>query len=248
MKILCKYLGGSISYGLDTPLSDRDERYLFLNTELSQIIGLDRHEHQSKQSNIEDTFGWELRHFLNLLKRGNTMCLETIYNDKWITITKDFEFIQSYRKNLIDSDCLYKCLKGYCHSERRLVLGERTGVLGGKRREHLEKYGYSYKNAVQFLRLCLCGSVFFQEGYFPVNVNTIDTRGLLFDIKTHPEKYSKDVIISLMSEYEKIIDESYSTIKVKYKYDVDIANYLCYQMYMPILENFSEDYFSEHGR
>lgn len=37
MKILCNYLGGSISYGLNTPASDRDERYLFLNDELSKV-------------------------------------------------------------------------------------------------------------------------------------------------------------------------------------------------------------------
>ena len=49
MKILCNYLGGSISYGLNTPTSDKDERYLFLHSDISKIIGLERQDHESKQ-------------------------------------------------------------------------------------------------------------------------------------------------------------------------------------------------------
>ena len=237
MKILCNYLGGSISYGLNIPLSDKDERYLFLNTEISKIIGLGRQDHEVKQKDGEDKFGWEIRHFLNSLKRGNTMCLEMMYNDKWIILTDEFRHIQSFRKQLIDSHLLYKCLRGYCQSERALVLGKRTGVLGGKRREHLDTYGYSYKNAVQFLRLCLCGTVFFQDGYFPVNITSVDTSGLLFNIKTNPGKYTKDDVIKLMDEYETRLENSYNTIKIIYKYDDDIANNLCYDLYMPILKN-----------
>ena len=102
-----------------------------------------------------DSFGWELRHALNLLKKGNTMVLEILYNDVWLEVTEEFKSIQSFRDKLIDSHKIYKCLRGYCFSERQLVLGKRTGVLGGKRKEALERLGYSYKNLVKFLRLCL---------------------------------------------------------------------------------------------
>jgi len=235
MKTLCSYLGGSISYGLNTPTSDKDERFVFLNTDVSKIVGLSRHEHESNQTDTEDKFGWEIRHFLNLLHRGNTMCLEILYNQNWLEITKEFIYIQSFKDKLIDSTCLYKCLRGYCQSERALVLGKRTGVLGGKRKEQLEKYGYSYKNAVQFLRLCLCGKIFFQEGYFPVNIRQFDASETLFSIKTEPEKYSKEDVITLMDDYEKMLEQSYATIKIKHHYDVDIANQICYDLYVPIL-------------
>lgn len=236
MKTLAKYLGGSISYGLSTPESDLDERYVFIHTEYSKILGLERHEHQCRQTDSEDVFGWELRHFLNLLKNGNTSCLEMLYNDTWLEITDDWKYIQSYKTRLIDSHKLYKCLRGYCQSERKLVLGERTGVLGGKRRSHLDLYGFSFKNAVQFFRLCLCGKVFFQEGYFPVNIRKIDTDGLLFDIKTNPGQYNRDQIIELMKNYENLLDDSYQSIKVIYEYDAKIANTICYELYMPILK------------
>ena len=165
------------------------------------------------------------------------MCLEMMYNETWTEITEEFKYIQSFRDELIDSHNLYKCLRGYCQSERALVLGKRTGVLGGKRRQHLETYGYSYKNAVQFLRLCLCGQVFFQEGWFPVNVRTLDVSGTLFGIKTQPQNYSKDDVIKLMDEYEKSLDQSFESIKVTHKYKVDTANEICYWLYMPLLKN-----------
>ena len=235
VKVLCNYIGGSISYGLDTPQSDRDERYLFLNTERARIIGLEKHEHESKQSDSEDSFGFELRHFLNLLKRGNTMCLEMLYNDTWLLCTEEFAHIQSYRMSLIDSVCLYKCLRGYCQSERAFVLGTRTGKLGGKRYAHIAQFGYSFKNAVQFLRLCLAGKVFFDDGIFPVNIAAVDSSGLLRDIKVHPENYSKDDVVKFMDDYEKMLEKAYESTSVKRKYDVDIANQLCYDLYMPLL-------------
>lgn len=166
MKVLAKYLGGSHSYGLATPESDKDERYVFLHTDIPRILGLNRYDHESKQTNGEDSFGWELRHALNLLKKGNTMVLEILYNEEWLEITEEFKYIQSFRNQLIDSRKLYKCLRGYCFSERQLVLGKRTGVLGGKRKEALERLGYSYKNLVQFLRLCLAGLSFFKKVFF----------------------------------------------------------------------------------
>lgn len=236
MKVLAKYLGGSNSYGLATPTSDRDERYLFLNTEISKIIGLSRHEHQSKQDDEVDSFGWELKHFLNMLRNGNTMCLEMLHNDTWLEISPEFEYIQKCKNALIDSHKLFKCLMGYCQSERRLVLGERTGVLGGKRREHLDKYGYSYKNCVQFLRLCEAGDVFFQKGYFPVNIREQLNGELIYNVKVNPGSYSRDDAVRLMSQAEQRLKDSYDSIKYVYRYDENLANELCLKFYFPILK------------
>ena len=190
--ILCKYLGGSHSYGLTTPQSDEDVRGVYLSTAVSEIVGLDKNEHQIKQNSEEDTQLFEFRHFLKLLRNGNTQALEMLYNHKWLSVSPQFKGVQDLRAHLIDSHRLFKCLMGYCQSERRLVLGERTGVLGGKRREHLDTYGYSYKNAVQFLRLCRAGEVFFQKGEFPVDITSYDTSGIIRDVKLNPKDYTKD--------------------------------------------------------
>ena len=238
MKILAKYLGGSFSYGLNTSESDKDERYVFLHTDISKIIGLDRCDHLSKQTDGEDSFGWDLRHALNLLKCGNTMVLEILHNDTWLDVSPEFKYIQSLRNQLIDSHKLYKCLHGYCFSERQLVLGKRTGLLGSKRKLSLDIFGYSYKNAVQFLRLCLAGEQFFQTGVFPVNIKNLREWDLLFDIKCNPKNYKKEQIIQLMDEYEEKLNKSYQNIKIVFKYDEKIANKICYDLYFPILYNF----------
>lgn len=237
MKILCKYLGGSHSYGLNTPTSDLDDRFLFVHEEPSKIFGLERHDHQQRLNNSEDSFGWELRHFLYLLRNGNTMCLEMLYNDEWIEISDEFRWIQTYKTQLIDSHKLFKCLKGYCYSEKELVLGKRLGVIGGKRKTSFEQYGYSYKNLVQFLRLCLCGKVFFQTGIFPVNIRPHDSEDILFNIKTNPEKCSKEKAIELMDSYETMLVDSYNNIKILHVYNTNVVDLICYQLYMPILNS-----------
>lgn len=243
LKILAKYEGGSKSYGLATPKSDTDIRFLFIHTDYKKIIGLERHEHECRQNEHEDSFGFEIRHFFNLLRRGNTQCLEMLFNYKWLEVADEFlNQIQVNRHDLIDSHKLYKCLRGYCFSERRLVLGERTGVLGGKRREHLDEFGYSYKNLVQFLRLSAAGSIFFQTGEFPVDINKTEYGDLLFRIKNHPDCYSVEDAKLLMSEYEKILDESYKNIKVVYRYDEDLANKICLNLYLPILNMGNKNY------
>ena len=235
MKVICKFLGGSTAYGLNTPSSDKDERYLFLHTDVSRIVGLERYEHESRQNDTEDVFGWELRHFLNLLNKGNTMCLEMLYNDQWLEISPEFKLIQEQKNNLISSDKLFSCLCGYCHSERAFVLGSRTGKLGGKRFAALEKYGYSYKNAVQFLRLCVAGSIFFQKGYFPVNIKDLPQYGEISNVKFNPGDYNRESAIELMDRYEKMLLGSYDSIKVKHTFNPAVANKLCMDLYMPIL-------------
>lgn len=236
MKVLAKYLGGSISYGLNTPESDRDERYVYIHTDYSKILGLEKDNFKCIQNDVVDSFGWEIRHFLGLLRNGNTMSLEMMFNNTWIEASQAWIYIQTFSNQLISSHKLFKCLEGYCHSERRLTLGERTGVLGGKRKGHLDTYGYSYKNLVQYLRLCLCGRIFFQDGVFPVNVRSLPEGDLLYSIKTNPGKYSKEDASKLMDEYERLMKESYDSIKVVYEYNEDIANKLCYDLYMPILD------------
>lgn len=242
MKTICSYYGGSLSYGLATPTSDKDERGIFIHVDISKIIGLNRHDHESKlnKGTGEDIFYWELRHFLNLLNKGNTQALEIMWNNNWINKTIEFDLIQESRNHLVDSHKLFKCLKGYAYGERDLTNGKRTGVLGGKRREHLETYGFSYKNLVQFLRLCRAGEIFFQTGEFPVNIRNDEIGDLLFDIKTNPANYTKEQANQLMDEWEQKLNHSYDNIKVVYGFNEDLANELIYFIYNPVIKEYGE--------
>jgi hypothetical protein len=240
LEMICKMKGGSHSYGLNTDSSDEDFRGVFLNTEIKTIIGLDRHEHQQNQGNGVDEVYTELRNFFKLLRQGNTQAIELLYNDDWIWITDSWKLIQSKKESLMDCEKLFNCLRGYMQGELKLALGERTGKLGGKRFEQLQKFGFSPKNAVQLVRLAWAGCIYFKKGYFPVRIDKEDKQFAeeLLGLKTHPEKFTKENVKELGFIWEQKLLLSYETREVHTVFDDDLANDLCFQLYAPFLKSY----------
>ena len=91
MNMLVKSLGGSRAYGLDTPESDIDYRGIFINTEPSKILGLDRMDHVQKQE-TDDVVYYEFRKFFELLHNGNTGTLELLFTEKACLLETSVEF------------------------------------------------------------------------------------------------------------------------------------------------------------
>src|ERR1017187_2237161 len=137
MKIICKYKGGSLSYGLGTESSDLDLRWVFLHNDISKIIGTERHDHDCQKSvETDDNFGYELRFFFNLLKKGNSQTTEMLFNSNWLVITEDFCLIQKNKFFFIDSEKLFKVLLGYLNGEKHIITGTNfKEKLGAKRKE-----------------------------------------------------------------------------------------------------------------
>jgi predicted nucleotidyltransferase len=84
MKVIVKILGGSHLYGLNTANSDRDERGIFINTEVSTILGLEKHEYNVSQTNQEDISYKEVRRAIDLIRRGNSEMIETLFCDDYL--------------------------------------------------------------------------------------------------------------------------------------------------------------------
>ena len=232
-KVICQCLGGSHSYGLNTPESDIDMRGIFAHTDMSYIIGLNRYEHQQDKSDGKDDESKEFRHALTLLKGGNTQMIELLFNNNWIVVTDLWKYVMGHKYSLMDSENLFKCLMGYAYGELKLANGERTGRLGSKRKEKIDAYGFSPKNFCQLLRLCWAGKVFFKDGIFPVNVmETEKSFGeLLLEIKTMPEKFTKDKLNAWAQLYMDDLTKAYDSKKEVYKYDDWFANKLCLMAY-----------------
>lgn len=241
MKLLCKMKGGSHSYGLSTPASDLDWRGVFINTDLNKVIGLGKMEHQQKQENGVDEVYTEFRNALNLLKQGNTQMIELLFadDDAFEVLSDDWQGVRGWRHKLVSSEKLFSCLRGYMQGELRLANGERTGKLGGKRKEAIDRFGYSPKNFVQLLRLARAGCVYFQEGIFPVNVMAYNTGfgNYLLDIKTNPANYTKDELNQAAKEFEKQLIESYESRKVTTTFDDGLADELCLRVYGPMIRD-----------
>lgn len=237
MQIVCKCLGGSHSYGLNTPESDVDVRGVFLNTDFKHILSLESHDHQKEKEG--DTMLFEIRRFVELLRNGNTGALEILFNKNWIEIDNKFDtYFANVGHRFLDSDKLYRCLKGYAQHELRLAMGLRPGEIGFKRYEAVKKYGFSPKNFTQLFRLMMVGEVFFQSGKFIVNCKEFpDTEyyEFLTRVKTSPEMYSVDFLRKMYTEFEKKLDIAYAARGFTFKFDHEYAAEVLLNYYYPAL-------------
>lgn len=242
MKLIAKAVGGSVQYGIQTPASDIDYRGIFLNTKVSQIIGLDKHEHQ--RSDSDDIFFWELRHAISLLLRGNTQIIELLYNQNWIEISPQWQLVMQYREKLLSSEKIFKCLSGYMHSEKQMANGSRTGKLGGKRIESITKYGYSPKNFCQLFRLAHCGVTMFQKGYFPVNlmVDNPELGAFCVQLKTNPESFKVDDLNAKTDEMQEELNHAFDNRRFDFKVDLNTIEELIYQIYFPLLQQSAQSF------
>lgn len=247
MKTIAKLLGGSHLYGLNTPDSDIDERYIYAYDDVPNIIGLDKNECVDSRNGDQDVLGYEVRRYLSLLRKTNSQAVEFLYapDSAFSILEEPFKLIRENKHKLIDPNRFYASLKGYIYSELRLAVGERTGRLGGKRKEQLDKYGFSPKNFAHLLRLCRSGARFFKTGEFPVNIMAYDPElhQRLMEIKLTPELFTKEELCMTVSLAEKEMDLQYCASlneAPKTEYDHALANKIILDIYYPILTELNE--------
>lgn len=236
--ILCKARGGSHAYGLQTAQSDIDYRGVFINTDVSHLFGLKKDEVLTTQNEKTDEVFTELRHAFKLLRSANTQMIELLYMQDWEIISPQWEHVQRFANHLIDSQKLLTSLLGYMRGELLLANGTRTGKLGGKRKEAVDRFGFSPKNFCQLLRLAWAGKIYFEKGHFPVNIPNydLDFADVLFDIKTRPEKYTCNELNARVTEAEAALKLAYENRKYTTIFDEDVVDVLCYQTYLPFIQ------------
>lgn len=233
--IIAEYLGGSHLYGLNTPESDVDIRGIFVNTDPKFILGTGRFEELRKQDHKlkEDIVYKEVSHLMRLLQNSNSEALEVLFADDSAFTTKAYEFnlIRAVRHSLVDSERLYKCLRGYMQGEYRLAIGERKGQIGGKRYAKLQEVGFSPKNFTQLFRLAYLGATFFLQDRFVVNVSGEPYFEQLMSIKTTPEKHTKESLTEMYKRAEQSLDDAFKLRVVDRKFDEKLANELLLNIY-----------------
>ncbi len=239
MKMLCKLLGGSHLYGLNTPSSDLDYRGVFINDGIGEVVGLRKHEEQI-QTGEEDICYYELRRFLQLLAKTNTQVMEILNADKFIEVDADFKkYILDEHQRFYNTERFYKSISGYMYGEKRRANGELTGQLGHKRKAAIEQYGFSAKNFCNLLRLSYAGTEFFRTHKYPVNIKEYcpQFHETLMDIKVHPEHWTVDKLNELADHHKEALDKEYNDRDVSkdLHFDDDYANWALLQMYAPIV-------------
>lgn len=214
-KILCKYYGGSHLYGTNTPESDLDIRGVFVYNDPLVLLGFMKESPEVTQNEEVDISLKGINDFIRLLMKGNTEAMECIYapNSSFIELNDDFNsYIRGNPEKFIDSEKLYKCFKGYIQGERLLANATRTGKLGGKRKESIERWGFSPKNFSHLLRLTFCCEYFFTNRIYPVKIKdfNLDIYNLCFSIKTNPSEYTRDQLNELSYDFENKMDIAYN--------------------------------------
>lgn len=239
-KILCKYYGGSISYGLNTPSSDLDIRLMYINTEIGAILGLQKDEQFCRQNESEDIVGHELKHFLKLLRQANTQSVEMLFNQNWIEVSEEFSLIQSNKGSLVDSEKLFSSVGGFLKGEKNRTFDASRGEIGKKRRVDIEKYGFSYRNLIHCIRLGWSAHTYFQKGVYPVMIKDSDPElaNLLLDIKLNPSSYTKDFAEDSIEIYENLMLESFNNRRFDTKFDENLANDICLKIYGKIIQTY----------
>lgn len=235
MKLICKYLGGSRCYGLETESSDYDYRGVFIHTEVSKIIGLERFDHFETIKENEDIKYKELREWFNLLRRGNTEALECLFNTNWLEKDKIFDRILENRWSFVDNNTIFNCLRGYAASELKLANGLRTGKLGGKRKEAIDKYGFSPSNFVNYFRLLECGIRLFRDAEYIVNWKNCNCYSIFMNLKIDPESFLLSHLNALAVYKERELINVFQNCKIDRKFDNKLANEIIKDIYLKYL-------------
>lgn len=224
-KLVASVRGGSHLYGMNTPASDEDFRIIYQTTNPVYIYGLRENKAYASTSEEIDFASYELRHFMRLMAKSNTQIAEMMFSDDehFLFCGETFKIIRENRFKLLDSEQLYNSLRGYLHNERRLTLGERMGQLGGKRKACIDERGFSHKNAVQFIRLCVVGAELFLKGNYTVSMKGHLLFDLLMEIKTNPGNFTKEQLANLLDEYEKAFMVAYENRKFNFSFDYKLA-------------------------
>ena len=226
-QLLVSLIAGSTLYGLNNKDSDVDYRGIFLATDQKYTTGFDTIESICQTGDVDSTY-YELLRYLKLLRKSNTQVLEILFaeDSDYNFTTPIFDEIRANRYSLIDTHILKASLKGYVYSEIKLATGQRTGRLGGKRKEALDRNGYSPKNMVQLLRLCEVGRVFFTEGLYMVKVKDFNPKmhEVLMEIKNHPENFTCDQLSHMVDVQFKKLEEVMESSLVSFNFNVDLAS------------------------
>ena len=236
MKTLCQYIGGSYLYGTATPESDIDERGVFMNTDPLHVYGFTKRENIVMQNATQDFMYHELTKFIQLATSANTQTLECLFAPISSFTQIDLLFktlVIDMRYKFLNTDKLYKSLKGYLYNEMRLALGERSGQLGSKRKNALQENGFSHKNFVHLFRLAETGRQFFSSGVYLVRLTDANPglHAFCMDVKCNPHNYTAEKLKQRAEDLIRCMDTAYESCSHKFFPNYDYCRYVLHEFY-----------------
>lgn len=210
---------GSHANGTATKDSDVDIRTVFVPPLFKMLAGFPTEEiEEYKTPDGMDVCEYPISQFLRLCHQGNPNILEWLFvpEDCLISVSDDFKEIVLDHRDVFLTKRLYPRFKGYAESHFQKMQRGTTPNLGAKRKENLEKFGYSTKNAQHLIRLARTGCEVLETG--KLNVRRPDAKELL-DIRNG--KWPLDKIIEEGNKLMERMDLAFQNSKLPEELPID---------------------------
>lgn len=207
--LILKVYGGSIAYGLNSEDSDIDIRGVCI-APIDYYLGLHRFENQEStrirsDGKEEDVVIYNLNKFIDLAAvKCNPNIIEMLFVEKNHILFKNQigEDLLSIRDKFLSKKAYYS-FGGYAYSQL-MKIKNRTYPNSDKRRQDIEKYGFSLKHAVHLVRLLKMGIEILVDG--KVEVLRHDNNELLDILRG---KRTLREVEDLAEHLRKLLDEAY---------------------------------------
>jgi len=164
MKIIYEILYGSDAYGTTMNDSDNDIRGIMLPTIDECLSMRELHDVRNMDEN-EDRVMYSIQKFFRLAIKSNPSVFEWLFvPNECIKIMEESGKIIRHNRLMFLSKEIYPRFKGFAESEFH-KLTKLTGKTGEKRKKQILKYGYSFKNAMNCIRILEQGVELLKTGH-----------------------------------------------------------------------------------
>lgn len=228
--MMLRVLVGSTVHGTAIPgQDDRDEMGVCLEPPQT-IIGLKSFKHYSFRTAEQrqpvkngtapcsgpddlDLIVYGLRRYVALAAAGNpTMLLPLFVPDDAVCYINDYGSELRENRDMLLSKRMGAKFKGYLHSQRRGLLGLRSGGSRNMGRADIRaKYGFDSKFAMHMVRLGYQGAELLRDGVITLPMNTPELRRLQ---ELRRGERTKEWALAEAERYEEIIDGLETTTKL----------------------------------
>ena len=116
-RLLIEYIRGSVSYGLDTPESDRDSGAVYMCS-IKELLGYNTYKEEIADSKNDNKW-YELNKFISLLVKANPNILEALFVDDNFIIGEVhpiMKYLREHRDMFLTKRCFISFYK-YAESQ-----------------------------------------------------------------------------------------------------------------------------------
>jgi predicted nucleotidyltransferase len=221
--IIYEVICGSMAYGTSTPTSDRDIRGIWLPT-IEEHLGLE--DPVDIRDDEEDTVYMTIKRFFKLASQCNPNILELFYISEPCILRMDYrgKIIRNNRALFLGADKIYERFRGYAQEEF-LAISTVNKKTGAKRKELIEKHGWSSKNALNMVRLMEEGIEYLRDGEVILPRKNAD---YLLKIKNYEVEYED--LVKRYNELNRELDDAYKNTKLQKEVDLAVINKLLVQL------------------